>query len=95
MAADTISGYISALGGIVFEQPPMLRRAAIMAGPLPRSRSLRTLALEVLRHRGAPGFIVDAADGRSEVGQHECFDACFLGNATDIFGGCGDAFYGP
>ena len=42
------------------------------------------LALEVLRHRGTPGLIVDA-DWGSEVRKHECFDPCFLGDAADIF----------
>jgi hypothetical protein len=46
------------------------------------------LALEVLRHRGAPGFVVDAVDSRSKARQHKRFDACFLGDAADIFGGC-------
>ena len=45
------------------------------------------LALEVLRHRSAPGFVIDAVDGRKEVRQQERFDAPFLGDATDIFGG--------
>jgi hypothetical protein len=37
---------------------------------------------------GAPGFVVDAVGSRSKVRQHKRFDACFLGDAADIFGGC-------